>query len=379
MMRLSTFTMSSPIWDVDLDQQVERMIQRRMGRYTYTDVHGRSSFPFGPIDRWPNGVCCKVKAGKLHDVERIGWTPVHVVSDRFKRVVEAAAGHQVQFLPISLVTRNGKPIKAMYWLLNPLLKAPFFRKGGPYGDEWRPDVASVPSNVRLFVPSDSPPEIQVDDALGKLLNRKRFVGTRCYRWRSRARIGRAPAIPDPVIPTVTFTKVRKSGGPSKTQQRREAAAAFAREHAMPRLAKLIEQEFVRLGTPATPAAVREIEKALGVRLPADYAEIIQTTGTFTIDGEEVLANGKGASHPVVRLTREFRKQRAFKWPDTAVCIYDDGRGGCSFLDTARMARGTCPVVRFDHELVRADGTPRFEAGAPSFPKFVERLTRTAMQ
>lgn len=337
---------------------------------------GRALVPFGAIEQWPEQVVCKVKRGKLADCGPIFLTPCRIVSDRLKEVLSREAGHQLQFLPVTLAWQSGKAINAVYWVLNPLVKVSINSKANHVGAV---DARRVPSNARAFVVTRFPQLLNVDDALAEVLKRKRFTGFRCDRWTLKSQIGRAPAIPEPVIPTVTFTKVRKGGGPSKAQQRREATAAFAREHAMPRLAKLIEQEFVRLGTPATPATVREIEKALGVRLPADYREIIQTTGTFTIDGEEILANGKSASHPVVRLTREFRKQRAFKWPDTAVCIYDDGRGGCSFLDTARMANGTCPVVNFDHELVRADGTPRFEAGAPSFPKFVERLARTAMQ
>lgn len=366
-------------WEIDLDHEIERLLKARMGRYSFRVARGVASYPFGPISRWPETARCKVRGPMLHDCAQVFSTPCHLVSDRFQSLLAREVGHQMQFLPISLVTHRGEPIAATYWLANPLLKITCETAANNGDDGMRWVASIVPTNARAFISDRSFPELNVDDALGTLINKRQFLGVKCYKWRSRTRIARGLAIPDPVIPTVTFTKVRKGGGPSKGQQRREATAAFAREHAMPRLAKLIEQDFVRLGTPATPAAVREIEKALGVRLPADYAKIIQTTGTFTIDGEEILANSKGASHPVVQLTREFRKQRAFKWPDTAVCIYDDGRGGCSFLDTARLASGTCPVVSFDHELVRADGTPRFEAGAPSFAKFVERLARTAMQ
>jgi hypothetical protein len=80
----------------------------------------------------------------------------------------------------------------------------------------------------------------------------------------------------------------------------------------------------------------------------------------------------------VKFTREFRTHTAFSWPHTAVCIYNDDSGGCSFLDTARLDSGTCPVVTFDHELVRPDGTPRFEPGARSFTKFIEKHAKETM-
>lgn len=381
-------------WEIDLDLSVSALLKTRMmliqpGNDRFTTNDAQTS----RLD-WPEHVVCKVRDRNMGDCGALSSVPCFVVSDRLAGCLRREAGHQLQFLPVTLVTTRRKLITRGYSICVPLLRVDLPECGSDTPETPVLNAELVASNARVFFTNINPQLLHVDDALGQLINSGGFVGVEAMPWRCKSRLGRAPAVPDPVKPEVVFTKVPAKKAPTKLDQRNTAAAAFAREHDMLRLARAIEDGLVTLGTPATAAMIEQIERDLDVRLPNDYITTLKALGTFSFGGTEILGNGKAndrasnkvnskasakrASHPVVKLTREFRTHTAFSWPHTAVCIYNDDSGGCSFLDTARLDNGTCPVVTFDHELVRADGTPRFEAGARSFATFVEKRVKEAM-
>lgn len=94
---------------------------------------------------------------------------------------------------------------------------------------------------------------------------------------------------------------------------------------------------------------RQLEKKLGVKLPARAKLYFSTDEHESIDGHD-LFNTSDA----YKATFELRAWKDLDWSATLVCIADDGRGGYWVIDTGSIRGDDCPVLYFDHELAKID-------------------------
>ncbi len=118
-----------------------------------------------------------------------------------------------------------------------------------------------------------------------------------------------------------------------------------------------------------------IEKSLSIALPKKVATYFN--GSAELDGMDIeLLDGVSA----IEETQRLRDWNELAWPKHLVCISEDGRGGYFALDLSKAKDGDCPVVYFDHELVKIDKktgriTPHFELAAKTFDAWIKRLKR----
>lgn len=105
-----------------------------------------------------------------------------------------------------------------------------------------------------------------------------------------------------------------------------------------------------LGDGATESEVAELERELGVTLPASYRRFLQEFGfTFWPDFVYGIAHGKLPGMRVLWQTRIERHEVEPPLPAHLVPFSPDGWGNHYCLDTAQLAEGECPVVFWDHE------------------------------
>jgi cell wall assembly regulator SMI1 len=105
------------------------------------------------------------------------------------------------------------------------------------------------------------------------------------------------------------------------------------------------------GTGASPDDIAEVEKQLGVRLPASYRDFLGTYGWARFAFNEFYGIGADVPPHLQLSTNTIAERTAMQppMPHSLIPVLNDGAGNHYCLATNQISDGECPVVFWDHD------------------------------
>jgi len=115
----------------------------------------------------------------------------------------------------------------------------------------------------------------------------------------------------------------------------------------------------KVGRPMSAKEIQEMEKTLGLKLPQEYKEFLQTFGSLGVVRMEI-----EDGYSVVKETLSLRENYPDRFPNNLVAVYGDGYGNyyCIVCDGPDYGK----VIFWQHDAPLKETYPRYPEGQPDF-------------